>query len=339
MTYYLVAQEMNAVAAWSSTGVGVPSDNGGIAITDVRGSIFIPGNSAGNGVTTAHFKLIDAATDLPFTSGNGLSSFWTAIVTQQGNMGSSGNVYQWLDTAGTPWFRIIVPSQNVYQAQYWNGTTWTNMGSTFVVNLGSVHRFDLNIVIASSGKFIVFLDNVLVFEFDADFSAIPPISELWWSGSNQNSDASFSRNILVADTSTRECTIRTKTASAAGAKQEWVGAFGNINEFPETSTLIVSTPTAAKTTNYAHAAFSATPSGQEVKAVAVGSYMRRDTSGPQNAKLLLTIGGTDYAKDVATPDISYTGRCAIWNADPSTVAAWNGVTNVNAASFGAVSET
>lgn len=339
-TYYFVGGELNAVSQVNPQPVDSPIQDSANSLAqpsgEVRGCVII--NTAIANWFGVNY--IDPATGLFLTSGNGLRTFWSTFtwsVAPANNGSANETVSDWRDASNVPWFRIVQLHDGGYDydIQYWNGTVWTSFGFAPVLGgFGQIIRWDLAFNLGSSGSVQVFCQNLLIGTFSHDFSASGPIVQQQFGSTPFTASVN---NIIVSDTTTREHNIRYRGPTGNGAEQQWTGDYTNIDEFPELTSDIIYTGTAAQASTFTHATFASDAPGKIVKAVAIGALMRRDPSGgPQNAKMRLTIGGTDYDKDVQQPEGSYLGRIAIWNVDPSTGLAWDGVTDVNGP-FGPVS--
>ena len=286
----------------------------GFSLTTIK---TMPGASIG-----FNCPFIDQATGAPVT----VTDFWTRFTVQNSDY-AVGPVVQWLDSAGDAWVRLYQNSNFNFSLQQNVAGTWTAVGSPL---LGTTNAtFDVYIQIGSVGQIQFFINSISSGGFTGDTSAFGSIASLA-AGFCDNTNQYF-QQMIVANFNTIGHTVRTRAVTAAGANQEWTGPYGNVATYPLDPSQFITSAVAAELNTYTGTTLSATPAGQIIRGVALGTYVRRDTTGPQNIKGVLDISSTEYdaAYNMANVGLGFSGNLAIWANNPATSAPWANITEAN----------
>lgn len=260
-----------------------------------------------------------------------LTAFWTHFV-YAAEGGNDGNIMQMLDSSHVPQVQLQVidegGSADVIVLQYKLSGSWTTV-STFNLPLGVNAAIDIYVNAVTLGSLDCFVNGSSVASFSGDLSGLGTIASLTFAASSQVD--LFFQQILVANYNTIGHTVRARQVTAAGDSQQWTGAYGNVATYPMNTGLFIASATAGDLNTYTGTTLSATPTGQIIRAVGFGTYIRNDTVGPQNAKGVLEISSTPYTAPYNMRSISlgFNGNIAIWANNPATSAPWASITEAN----------
>lgn len=336
MTTYFVGGEIDSVVVYSPSSV-FESNAGSTGISGfTRGAILA---QPGVGVNARGFGayLINPSTGQRANATGTIWTHWGGYMSGSNN--TTYTLMQWVNGAGVPVFRIQMAGSSIWQAQYFNGTAWTNIGASFnyVVNSGSA-AYDCKITMGASGNFRIIQNGVEAVNVSADFSYATEISRLDFGCTGGDS---YFHSIIIADYTTIGHTVRRRTPSANGANTAWLGDYTGVDEFGLNDSDGIAIDVAGAKETFTANVLPSTEAGKVIKAVAVAVRARTDEAAvPRNVKAVLRIGTTDYESNnlVGTNGYTYGGALAIWEKDPSTNADWGTIANVNG-EFGVKSDT
>ncbi len=235
-------------------------------------------------------------------------------------------VMEWLNTSGVSVFQIVRDASARYQAQFWNGATYTTIGSPLTLSNGTLYVFDFKIVCGASGSFEWYVGNTLLTTGsinDADCNNIERLRlRVGFNGGNANCGWS---QIIMADVSTVGWHFHQKPPTGNGANTTWTGTFADVDEAITNDADFASSTAANDVETYTGAALSL--ASGIVKAVVVSLRPKVAASGPQNLQAALRIGGTNYfSPNLPGLNSGFGAAIGIWEQDPSTVAAWSAAT-------------
>lgn len=222
-------------------------------------------------------------------------------------------------------FQIIFSSVNNLQAQYWDGSAWVNIGTTYTLSLNTRNTYDLKLVCGSSGSFELWVNGTtLALSGSASMTAVDNIVKRRWyasttSGSSSNN--AFISQIIVSDASTIGHRYYSKPPTGNGANTAWTSDFTAVDETTLSQADFIESTTAGEIETFTGAAISI-PTGV-VKAVVVSTQSKNAASGPQNVQACLRKGGTNYfSSNISGIGVNYSPIQAIFETDPSTSSAW-----------------
>lgn len=261
------------------------------------------------------------------TAGTGLGSFttfWDRFTFYAASAITSGRTLrQYHNSSGTAVFRIQATSADTLQAQYWNGSAWTNIGTTFSTAITSTLRvFDIKIICGGSGSFEWYVGGSLYTSGSASMTSVTNIDE--WRGYSTNAgtgEAYFSENIW-GDESTIGHRYCIAPPTGDGTYTAGSGAFGDVDEAITNDADFSTLSANGDAETYTHGAMTL-PSGT-VKAVQVSARVKNAATGAQNVKARLRLSSTNYdqASNYAGIGAGFTAYRARWGVDPSTSATW-----------------
>ncbi|CDO36063.1 hypothetical protein [Novosphingobium sp. KN65.2] len=277
----------------------------------------------------------------PGSSGLGsFTTFWMAFYVYRGNTWQSGSVgLELYNSSGTPVFRIYHTSNDVAQAQYWNGSSWVNIGSSYTVSGNPLLRFDFKIVCGASGSFEWYINSSIYTSGSASMTSVTNIDE-WrvrWAGGTGRWHVS---ECIWGD----EATIGHRYCIAAptgdGFYTAGSGSYTDVDESTTNDGDATTLTNNGDAETYTHSAMTL-PSGT-VKLVQVSARVRSAATGAQNVKARLRKSSTNYdqASNYAGIGAGYTAYRARWTTDPATGSAWTQANAQDTAqNFGLVAQT
>jgi hypothetical protein len=254
---------------------------------------------------------------------------WTHFEVTTGNSaGTSGNtLITWYNSSATAVFRLQFTGSGVLQAQYWNGSAWTNIGSTTTLSVSVRYIIDLKIICGSSGSFELYLNQTLTLSGSASMGSVTNIARHRLQTPTSGGTGGGFSQIICADVSTVGWKLYLKPPTGNGANTAFTGTFADVDETSLNDADYIESVAANDVETYTGAAM--TFASGAVKAVVVSARALNIATGPQNMQLALRRSSTNYfTADVAGIGTGFAPFLGIWETDPSTGAAW---TSANAA--------
>jgi hypothetical protein len=227
--------------------------------------------------------------------------------------GSDAEVFRLLSS--TPYAAL----SQTWQLQYNNASVWTNLGSSFTVT-NVLSTIDIHLVANSaSGSGKVYVSGTQRSSGTADLSAIAGVAKIRLNGKTTSIPATcrFSQ-VIVADESTIGWRLITVPATGAGATNDMIGGYTEIDEIVYSDADFINSATANQVELFSHS--TAIPAGYSVRGFAVTARAKCGTGGPQNLQLALRSGGTTYFSSTKALDAGYGAFFAVWEDDPATTA-------------------
>lgn len=230
----------------------------------------------------------------------------------------------------TPVVRIRVDASNSFVSvffQYWNGSSWVNIGATNPVLVQGVKQ-DIDIhcnFAASGGEFTLYQNGSAVASFTGDTTVGgTAASSMSFQGSTSQNTGSMVSQVVVADESTLSWRVETILATADGAATDWTGTFADIDEVG----LANDTSQVNSSTNGQEELFvledPTTPTNYKVAALVLASRSKIGSSGPQNMQFLTRSGSTIFpSSNVSGIDLSLRPFQLVQATDPDTSAEWD----------------
>lgn len=247
------------------------------------------------------------------------------------------------NSGGTAVFRLQFTSAGVVQPQYWNGASFTNIGSTYSVSIATRYIFDLKVVCGGSGSMEFFVNSVSQLSGSASMASVTNVQKVRWNNNTTNGSNSNQTQIsqcIVADVSTVGWKYHLKPPTSDSATNTaFTGTFADVDETIMATADFVQSSSANDVETFLGAALSL--GSGSVKAVVVSAYAKNSATGPQNMQLALRRGSTNYfSSNVTGLSTGYLPFVNVWDNDPATASAWT-TTNAGAAAteFGVKSIT
>jgi hypothetical protein len=247
------------------------------------------------------------------------------------NVGSNADVFTVNRTDGTPVFRFMLPSIWMIAAEYWDGAKWVRLGDPMWTQ--NTYTYDIRLVShPTAGRIAVNINGTNWFDVkNIDTSSLGAMEKVRFK-EPQGVDGANARfyDVIIASYNTIGHTVRRRFANA-DAQTGWTGGYDAIDEDTTNDTDAISTSESGKTATFNAANLSPTAPGNVIKAVAVGARIRNDGgASPANAKVVLTVNGTDYTKpNNLVVGSGYNGALQVFDKNPATGKAWASIDEVN----------
>lgn len=252
--------------------------------------------------------------------------------------GGTYPLYELMAANGNNLFRVALPGRR-YALQVFRGGSWVNLAIEPATSmLPGLFRFDIHVIFhATAGLVELYRDGALILSFSGDTSGDNGIitDRLNVGDTIDGVISSYTAHsgIIVATDDTRKYTFVQRLPNAAGAKQEWTGAYTDINEVGFNDTNFITTNTLGKVSTFG---FADLPSEMAVRNVAalVIAGRSRNAGSISTVEGIARVGSTEYsasAKFDASP--LYGPQNWVFNANPATGQAWLG-SDIDAAEFG-----
>jgi hypothetical protein len=213
--------------------------------------------------------------------------------------------------------------------EIYRGTTLLASG-TAMMAINATYLIEIRLLIADSGgRFVVKLNGVTDIDFTGDTqeSAASNQMDTIELGSSQNeySNAYFDDFILDDAAFPGDTRIQAIVPTGAGNSTELTPSTGEnwacVDEVPANDADYVATNTVNKLDLYTMS--NLTGAIDNIKCVQVQARaMKEGNATPQNIKLAVRSGATDYVSADKALTTSYKSYCNLWETDPATAAAW-----------------
>lgn len=243
-----------------------------------------------------------------------------------GTVGQNGTIFFSFDNASNvPLFRLHHTANTTIQPQYWNGSSYVNVGTAWTQPNGSRGEHDIHVTGGASFSFEWYINGTLFSSGSAAVATVTNITQATWNGSTNSSETvSGVRHVsqcIVADESTVGWKYYLDPATGNGAETAWLGVFTDINELALNDATMITANADAQRETYTKAA--RTIASGSVKAVVVSARAKRSASGPQNLRAVVRKGGTNYeTANLPGLGVGFNGLLGIFENDPSTGSPW-----------------
>lgn len=267
-------------------------------------------------VSTNYFERVLAASQTTFW----LSFDWIQLSTAA----LSTDSVVLVNSSGTPVFKLTFTSAMVLQAQYWNGSSWTNIGSTLSLTSSVLTRLVLKLVCGGSGSFELYKDGSLALSGSASMTSVTNVLSFRCYCTNNNGTAGnrthFSQLIwgttsLVGINAELEAPTAGGTDNSAGT-----GSYVDIDEAVLSDADLMALPNNTDQRSFTSPARTQTTGA--VQAVVVNARVKKDASGPSQFRFYLLIGGTRYYGATQAATTGFAGYQEVWTQNPATSAPW-----------------
>jgi hypothetical protein len=258
-----------------------------------------------------------ASIQQPFLdSSTSVSSLWFRADIYNASV-ASGQLLTMLN-AGTNAYRINNGgSSSSYQFQYWNGSAWTNWGSTFTITAGTLQTLVVHLICGTS--FEIFLGGTSIVTGSSPTSAQAAVTEVRLQAPN---GTAYWSQVMGADYDIRDAHLMPATFNGNSATNTGgTGAYTDINEtaLDESTAEIVAT--VGNKMGQTHAAITV-PTGLGIAAVVLNARGRVSGGTVADGKLGVRSGSTNSSSAGRAYNGGYEPRGAIWTADPNGGGAW-----------------
>lgn len=245
------------------------------------------------------------------------------------NAGSSVPFITLYTSGGTGVLRLYQSSSTARVLQYWSGSAWTTIGSSFSMTTGALANIDIHCKIdASAGIMELYVDSVLKASLSGatSFFGGSSVSYIEMSPTHStNSNNQAWSQFICADVDTRSMKLATIRPNAAGATSQWSGTYTDIDDVGYyTDSDYITSGTANQVSTFGLTDLSTAAQALDPLGVIVTGRARKGTTGPQNLQLGVHSGSTDYfAANEPSLGSSFGNLTPrIWDQNPDTSAAW-----------------
>lgn len=262
---------------------------------------------------------------------SGQTDIWVHVELKQYAPVSSGSLLQTfvlMDSSGNEKIRLACSINVSTGIGTWalqlNNAGWATIGSTFDASVLSRQTVDIHIVCNSAtGVADLYLSGTKrISNPSVDLSTVSDIAQLRPYGKSTVIPAvqSFSQ-IIVATTSTIGGRLMTVPPTAAGATNQWTGAYTGIDEIAYSDADFMFSDAADQVQMFAGTPVGSL-TGYSVAAVVVTARARTDGTGPENIQLAVRTNSTNYFSSSRALDAGYSAHVGIWETNPNTTQAW-----------------
>jgi hypothetical protein len=261
-----------------------------------------------------------------------LTDFWFHADFLAGNASGTPTVIAFYNSAGVAVVRLIQTTNGTFRLDYWNGAAFVN-GTAINITTGRT-TIDIHVVCGASGSLVWFANNTQIYALSGLNAAVTNCRYIQLSSATTSAGWS---QILISDTNTIGAKVADLKPNANGANTAWANDFNNVVKTGINDTTFISSTTLGDKESYAASDVTLPTAQYFVSSVWFSIRARTNSVSPQNIKPLMRIGGVDYAgayNFAGLGSTTFAPSIAGFANDPSSGAAWVGVTNVNAAEIG-----
>lgn len=223
------------------------------------------------------------------------------------------------DSSGVERFRLHTGAGAAVIASYYNGTSWTVIGTSgtglYVQNVR--YQFDINIDIPNN-KIDFYIGRTLAYSFSGTLGS--NLAQIGLNSFDNGNQAGFSQ-VIVADESTLWFKYKLDLPNAnSSTNTAFTGDYTAVDEAILSDLDYITSGTANQVETFKAPARTFT--GYSVLAVILNYRALRDTTGPQNIRGVLTIGGTNYETSDRALGLGFTNFKEYYSTNPATGIAW-----------------
>lgn len=217
-----------------------------------------------------------------------------------GSPAASGRTFLEYSASGTPVFRLQFTANDTLQPQYWDGSAWTNIGTTVSIpSTGSPKwKYDLKIVCGASFEFYITnnmsVEPTLQSSGSASMTLVTGIDGIKAYSTNGSAGGCMPHSEWIwGDEATTGIRYAWAPPTGDGTYTAGSGAFGDVDEAITDDADLSTLTNNGDAETYTHSAMSI-PATALIKAVQVEARVRNAATGAQNVKMRIRVGGTDY---------------------------------------------
>jgi hypothetical protein len=289
------------------------------------------------------------------------STVWTTMIMDSGSATSivtNTEIFRWNGNGqGILRLRTDSSTATTLNFEYWNGATWTLIGSGITSGAGVDteinllfygRRFDVEIIMNNTtGAFRLYMDSVLLREFTGDtiLDTETQVDEFIYTEYNSSSNIdNFIANLCIADEDTRDWVFSIHNTSSDGTNNAWSGGEADVDDTVVGNTALntvcaTNTADARQSFNMA-AQVAAVQNAYTPVAAGWIALARKANTGGLNIQPHVRISGVDYETTaISTLDTQWKNHFGLFYNDPSTASPWADAAAIDAAEFGFQSET
>lgn len=242
-------------------------------------------------------------------------------------------------------FRISKTGNSTFNFQAYNGSSYVNLGSGFGFPSDALFTLDVHLKIHTTNGIVrIYTNGTLLYEFTGNTRLYTStggdvVNRLLLRGRNDTifDFAPAYSQVIIANEPTLKMNLGTVFPNASGSESEWTGSVSDINENGLNNSNFIYTSSIDMISTF-NTSDRTIPPNNKVKAVTVGSQIRRGTTGPQNAELLVKPSTINYSSSLVNLSTSFEGYNRIWENNPDTSNIWT-QTDINNLQIGIKSKS
>lgn len=300
----------NSMAAFTpSTSTPVESTSAGTFNSSfVANSIQMPGDSA----------------YIETTAFSESTLLWMRWSEWKASNGASNNDGPEVWASGNGIFRIATLSGYTQQCQYWNGSAWTNTGSTFALLASALNVFAVKIDLVA-GSFELYRNNVLVASGSGwtGYSTTATKGRFYSKATGSSSYSTYYSEIMIANYDIRNSHFLVPAINGDSSTNtgQASGVYTDVNEVPYSDATLISIQTSGNKAGQTKASITL-DAGYTISAMVLS--MRALVNGTiTDGKLGIRSGTTNYSSGALGVASSFGANQYIADNDPDTAAAWS----------------
>lgn len=191
---------------------------------------------------------------------------------------------------------------------------------------------------ATDGIFRVYSDGALIFEYLGDTATTQTVfNRVWFEGLTGAGNETNVSQLIVANADTRDMRLATLIPNAAGARDEWLGTFADVDNSAPALGVGIMSPVIGETSTFLKANLNAAYGVADVHTVVEFLAVSNDPLHPSidDVNAVLRSGGTDFfsANLGLTADETIYVKSRAWELNPATDNHWT-VASLNLAEIG-----
>jgi len=309
---------------------------------------FVPSDGSVNESTLASYGSFDPAFARCFigTTGGGSACYAeSAEFTETaetythfevtGPLGSSSTMVSFLDASNVVIATMTATASSPYTSwtlsmEYRNGGgVMTAIGTPFIMPKTRAPH-DIYIFCDAAGGMKHYVSGTLRNSGSADLSHLDGVAKI------RLHAGTFERHwsqVIVADEPTIGMRLFTMYPSGAGATSQFTGSYTAVDEIAYSDSDYIFSDTNGDVSVFAGTLVGAL-TGYTIRSVGVSARAKCGAGGPQNLRLVIRSGSTNYPNGSDIPlDVGYTANQVVWETDPDTTLDWTSV-GASAIQFG-----
>lgn len=271
--------------------------------------------------------LVPSASDyiqtMPFIGVASTTDGWVHFEAYLGGISNAAsNFVEFRNSSGTVVAKIVPSSSTNVKFQYWNGSAFVDLGSSWAPTANTVQRWDIHITAGASGTIDVYIGGSSVLSASGMNAAVTNFATVRLYHPSSSSTSFFSQ-ILGASFDTRDSRYALDQPTAIVALTDGSGAIGDVTETVLDESTSWALTAAGQRRGATHATFTP-PSGYQIGAVCLSARGRINGTGPTDAKLGLRkiTAGVNYSSSALALNGGFEPRGAVWESDPGTASDW-----------------
>lgn len=242
-------------------------------------------------------------------------------------------------STSSPVFRIMGVNA-VYSLQFYNGSSYTTIGTVGGVNAEWKARWDIHVKVSDTeGVFEVYKDGVLVGPAaPADTKLIASVAGVdrirFQNPSGWTYSEIYFSGVIVSTSDTRGLELIQTIPVADGEMGEWTGGYSAVDDAGISDTDFITSDTLGAVSTFDFGPIPSAYSSMEIEAVVLSFRGQSGGGAVGSMEGVARIGGTNHAKTLETPIPPTFGPVqTIFQVNPATASPWT-TSQVQAAEFG-----